>query len=187
MCNYSSCIFILTQLFGFVKCDNDTKIQLPDEVRIDTLVEFRNALQNSNIKSNLNDRQPFYEMKTIENNNTVDNVSSLLFWSCDHCTYHNPINLNTCQMCALPCNVCVNPCEYFINKKQVIYFVCIILVKKQSHSLQSTRAFMRKLLALKYMSDEILHHIICGCARFGLVEELRLAVHVPRSSVECCV
>ena len=194
MCNSSSCIFILTQLFGFVKCDNDTKIQLPDEVEIDTLVEFRNVLRNSGIKSNLNDGQSSYEMKMIENNNTVDNESKFSFWSCNHCTYHNSMNLDTCEMCALPHNVCVNQCEYFIlHKNQVMHFLlCNIRKRKQGDSLeadnceQHLRAVVRKLLAQKIVSDKILHAIICFCARFGWVEELRLAVNVPRSSVECC-
>ena len=106
MSNYSSCIFILTQLFGFEKCDNDAKIQLPDEVEIDTLIELRKFLQYSGIERSLNEELLSYEMKMVENNNAVDNESNLSFWTCHHCAYHNPINFNTCQMCALPSKVC---------------------------------------------------------------------------------
>ena len=104
MCNYESCIFILTQLIGFEKSDNDEKITLPDQVEIDTLVQFKNFLQDSNIQSNLNDELS-YEMKLVDNNKP--------FWSCSHCTYNNPIELNTCKMCNLPRNVCVNPWGIF--------------------------------------------------------------------------
>ena len=107
MSNYESCIFILTQLIGFDKSDNDEKITLPDGVEIDTLIQFKNFLQvGSIIESNLNDELSSHEIKMVDNNET--------FWSCSHCTYSNPIELNTCQMCALPRNVCVNQCQYFI-------------------------------------------------------------------------
>ena len=99
MSNYESCIFILTQLIGFQKSDNDENITLPDQVEMDTLVQFKNFLQDSIIKSSLNDELSSYET----------------FWSCIHCTYNNPIELNTCKICALPRNVCVNQCQYFIN------------------------------------------------------------------------
>ena len=104
MANYSSCTFILTQLIGFEKSDNGEKITLPDQIEIDTLVQFKNFLQ-----SNFNDESSSpNEMKMVDNNKS--------FWPCNHCTYHNPIELNTCQMCALPRNVCVNPWGIFRPK-----------------------------------------------------------------------
>ena len=99
MSNCTSCIFILTQLFGFEKSDNDKKLTLPDEVLIDTLIEFKNFIQESSIQNKLNNELSSYEMKMVENNES--------FWSCNHCTFNNPINTNTCQMCALPHNVCM--------------------------------------------------------------------------------
>ena len=112
MSNYSSCIFMLTQLIGFEKSDNGEKITLPDHVDIDTLVEFKNFLQESNMKTKLNDES---------------------FWPCNHCTYHNPIELKTCQMCGLPRNVCVNPREIFHSKQKLhSCFVCTMFVKKKS-------------------------------------------------------
>ena len=158
MSNYQSCIFILTQLIGFEKSDNDEKITLPDQVEIDTLVQFKHFLQDSNIiESNLNDESSSYEMKMVENNDS--------FWSCSHCTYNNPIELNTCQICALP--------------------------RKENHSLQVANDENRKLrlqtgkiIAHKNMRDETLQKVIWNCAIYGWVEELRLCVNVPRSSVE---
>ena len=99
MSDSRSCIFILTQLFGFEKSDNDTKLTLPDEVLIDTLIQFKNFIQESNIENKLDDELSSYEIKMVENNES--------FWSCNYCTYNNPINTNTCQMCALPRNVCM--------------------------------------------------------------------------------
>ena len=49
---------------------------------------------------------------------------------------------------------------------------------------RKVRRSMRKVIEQKNMSDEQLHEIICACAKTGWVEELRLAVNVPRSSVE---
>ena len=89
MSNHSPCLFILTQLFGFEKSDNVEKITLPDQVEIDTLIQFKNFLEGNNIQSKLNDE-------------------SISFWSCNHCTYTNTIELNKCEMCSLPRNVCVN-------------------------------------------------------------------------------
>ena len=101
MSNYQSCIFILTQLIGFEQSDSNEKITLPDAVQIDTLVEFKHLLQDSNfIESILKDELSSYEMKMVDNNET--------FWSCIHCTFNNPIELNMCQMCGLPDNVCEN-------------------------------------------------------------------------------
>ena len=118
MSNYQSCIFILTQLIGFEKNDNDEKITLPDGVEIDTLIEFKNFLQDSNIESNLNDELSSHEMKMIDNET---------FWSCSHCTYKNPIELNTCQICTSPRNVCVNECEYFMNHQKIV--CCVLFVQ----------------------------------------------------------
>ena len=104
MSNCSSCLFILTQLIGFEKIDNGEKITLPDDVEIDTLVAFKNFLQDSN-ESNLNNYNvSSYKVKMVENTDIVDNES---YWACNHCTYHNSIDLNSCQMCGLPGNVCV--------------------------------------------------------------------------------
>ena len=117
MCNYSSCTFILTQLIGFEKSDNDEKLTLPDGVDIDTLVEFKHFIQYSNIESN---QLSSYEMKMVDNNET--------FWSCNHCTYNNPIELNTCQICALPRNVCVNQCQYSIHQSPKNIGPCVLFV-----------------------------------------------------------
>ena len=113
MCNYSSCLYILTTLIGFKKSDNDEKITLPDQVDIDTLVKCKNGLQYSNIKSKLkNDESPSsYEMKMVENNES--------FWSCNHCTYQNPNQSNRCQICGLPRHVCLNPWEIFHFKQKL--------------------------------------------------------------------
>ena len=47
------------------------------------------------------------------------------------------------------------------------------------------RLRMGEIIAQKNMSDETLHKAIWNCAAKGWVEELRLCVNVPRSSVEC--
>ena len=96
MSNYSSCLYILTQLIGFEKSyNNGAKITLPDQVEIDTLVEFKNFVENSieNIDDN-NDK-----------NNQSHNNDGTSLWAYSHCTY-NPIDINTCQMCTSPRNVC---------------------------------------------------------------------------------
>ena len=41
-----------------------------------------------------------------------------------------------------------------------------------------------EIIAYKNMSDETLQNVISICAIYGWVEELRLCVNVPRSSVE---
>ena len=109
MCNYSSCIFILTQLVGFEQSDNGEKITLPHDVEIDTLIELKNFVEESsksdNMNVNFNDGSS-HEMKMIENNDTVVKKNEV-FWACNHCTFRNPMDLNTCQMCGLPGNVCV--------------------------------------------------------------------------------
>ena len=62
---------------------------------------------------------------------------------------------------------------------------------KENHSLQvdndenrALRLQLRELIAHKDMSDSTLQKIIWHCAIKGWVEELRLCVNVPRSSVE---
>ena len=96
MCNDSSCIFILTQLIGFEKSDKGEKLTLPDQVEIDTLIQFKSFLQDSKSQDELSSS---YDTKMIKKTES-------LFWSCNHCTYNNPIELNTCKMCALRGIVC---------------------------------------------------------------------------------
>ena len=119
MSNHSLCIFILTQLIGFEKSDNGERITLPDQVEIDTLIRFkRDFFQDNNVESTLNhELSPSHQMKMVDKNE--------LFWGCHHCTYHNPIDSNTCQMCTLPRNVCINPVEYsiLINNYTYVLFV----------------------------------------------------------------
>ena len=115
MSNYSSCMFILTQLIGFEKTYNGETITLPDRVEIDTLIQFKDFLQGSNIQSIFNDElSSSYEMTMVENNES--------FWSCNHCTYNNLVKLNTCQMCGLPRNVCLNYGN--IHSKQKLCLFC---------------------------------------------------------------
>ena len=96
MSNHSSCIFILTKLIGFAKSDNDEKMTLSDQVEIDTLIQIKNFLQDNIINSKLNNKS---------------------FWPCNHCTYHNPIDLNKCQMCASP----RNPWTIFLFRQKLGY------------------------------------------------------------------
>ena len=49
---------------------------------------------------------------------------------------------------------------------------------------RKVRLQMGQIIAQKNMSDETLHEVIWNCAVCGWVEELRLCVNVPRSSVE---
>ena len=131
MSNYSSCLFILTQLIGFELNDNGEKITLPDDVEIDTLIDFRNFVQdisksnNMNDNTNFNDDLPSYEMKMIENNDTIDRQNAS-FWACNYCTYHNPIDLRTCQMCAIPRNgpVCVIHHMQTCHRHKIILRFC---------------------------------------------------------------
>ena len=46
MTNYSSCILLLTTLIGFNfdQTNNSEKISLPDDVEVDTLVQFKEYL-----------------------------------------------------------------------------------------------------------------------------------------------
>ena len=104
MSNYSSCI-LLARLIGFEETNNNEKIVLPDEVEIDTLVQFKQyfckfksdkTIQSSNVSS--------YEMKVVENK---ENANTACNWSCDHCTFLHNIDSTSCQMCGLPRKVCV--------------------------------------------------------------------------------
>ena len=131
MSNYSSCILILTQLIGFEKNDKDEKATLPDQVEIDTLVQFKDILQDSYMENIFNDGSSSHEMKMVENNTTVDNESDLSFWSCNHCTFHNPINSNTCKICGLPRNVCANKCVYYFIS---MYMLCCIIFLNKTDS-----------------------------------------------------
>ena len=186
MSNCSTCIFILTQLFGFEKNDNGEKLTLPDQVEIETLMELKNFLQHNNILSIFNDESSSYEMKMIEPNES--------FWPCNHCTYNNPIELNTCQMCSLPHNVCTKQREYSIINKEIFFFLYNICNKKtkqkKNHSLQAdndetkTMKLRRAVREIKNVSDETLQKLIRECAWQGLVEEFQLAMNDPRSSVE---
>ena len=126
MSDYSSCVFILTQLIGFDKSDNGEKITLSDQVEIDTLVQLKNCLQYSNIQNDLNDGSSSYEVKKIkikkqQKNTTVGNKSNSLVWSCKHCTYNNP---STCQICGSNRNVCVNKCEYYSIAIAIYVLLC---------------------------------------------------------------
>ena len=93
----------------------------------------------------------------------------------------------------------VNMLVDFHQKLAAICFVFIIFEfhfhsifefkqqKTQIHSLRvsNEKRKIREMIAQKNMSDETLHDVICYCAKEGFVEELRLCVNVPRSSVEC--
>ena len=103
MSNYASCLCILMELIGFEKSNNGEKITLPDQVEIDTLIVFKNFLQDSNDNF---DNVSSYKMET-------DKQSS---WACNRCTYYNSIDANTCQMCDLPRDVCETT-----KKKQIIF------------------------------------------------------------------
>ena len=97
MSNYSSCIKILTDLIGFDTINDGEKISLPDEVEVDTLVQFQEYfIEFISASSN--------EMKMSENKE-LENVDT--FWSCNHCTFNNEIYLTTCKMCGSPNNVCI--------------------------------------------------------------------------------
>ena len=88
---------MLTQLIGFEKSDNE-RLTLPDQVDIDTLIQFNNFLQHIYTQSHLNDRSlSSHGMKMVDHKS---------FCPCNHCTYNNPINPNTCKICPLPRNVC---------------------------------------------------------------------------------
>ena len=156
MSNYSSCMVILTQLIGFKKSDNGEKLTLPDEVEIDTLVELKN----------------FLEMKMVENNESL--------WPCNYCTYNNPIELNSCQMCALPRNVCANQHEYSTLIKNNSPMFCLCNVYKKTKLLNNIGRAVRE---TKNVKEEKLHKLICECARYGLVKEFQLAMNDPRLSI----
>ena len=121
MSNYSSCIKILTDLIGFDKINDGARIALPDEVEVDTLVEFKEYLNSKLIDTSSN------EMKMSENKELEDVET---FWSCSYCTFDNEIDLTTCTMCGLPKNVCIF--AYFLfrafgyrkKKQQETYATC---------------------------------------------------------------
>ena len=106
--NYSSCMSILTTLVGFnfeqTNIDNGKKISLPDEVEVDTLVQFTqyfNAFKSN--KASQSDNESSDDMKIMDNH-----VNTNTFWSCNRCTFHNQISSTACQMCGSPAsNVCV--------------------------------------------------------------------------------
>ena len=113
MSNHSSCLLILTKLIGFEETNNGEKISLPDEVDTDTLLIFndyfmefkddKNINESSAVNNKNSNESSSYEMKMVENN---DNMNDNRFWSCNHCTYNNPLNSTTCLMCSLPRSVC---------------------------------------------------------------------------------
>ena len=100
MSNDSSCIFVLTQLIGFEKSENEEKLTLPDKVENDSLFRFKNYLRDSSTSNTINDNSvsSSHEMKMDDNE---------LFWTCHDCKHDNPIESNTCEMCDLPRNVCL--------------------------------------------------------------------------------
>ena len=101
MSNSSTCLEILTKLIGFKETNNSDKIQLPEKVKIDTLVKINDHFIKCNNDRNKNNDNNRAALST--NETKVDNET---FWSCQHCTYHNPIDSITCQICGLPSNVC---------------------------------------------------------------------------------
>ena len=91
MSDYSSCLEILTKLIGFQETNNSEKITLADDVEIDTLMTLKNWL---------------IQLKGVDNVSKENYNIGESFWSCKYCTYHNPMDVETCQICALPANVC---------------------------------------------------------------------------------
>ena len=107
MSDYSSSMTILTDFIGFDKINDGERISLPDEVEADTLFEFKEYLN-----SKLINESPM-EMKMSENKELEDVET---FWSCNHCTFNNKIDLTTCTMCGLSKNVCIFTSSfYFIS------------------------------------------------------------------------
>ena len=135
MSDYSSCLLILTQLIGFneIYIENKQKLQLPDEVEIDTLKQFKDYfIQRKNDKHSIaSEQSSSYEMKMSENKDSND---SKTFWTCKHCTYDNSIDSSECQMCRLPSNVCVNfcaTCYIFFDMICKGYLIIEIVRKKE--------------------------------------------------------
>ena len=72
-------------------------------------------------------------------------------------------------------------------------FCCVIMVKKkQRHDFQVGNDDKRKMEPREWIAfaqkenkidDEMLHKVICSCVRAQWIEELKLTVNVPRSSV----
>ena len=59
-------------------------------------------------KTSENNDKSSDEMKMFENKSD-SKINDESFWSCNHCTFHNPIDSTTCQMCGIPDrNVCVH-------------------------------------------------------------------------------
>ena len=93
MSNSSLCMTILTDLIGFDKTNDGERISLPDEVEVDTLVQFKEDFIKSSNETKLS------ENKELEDCDT--------FWSCNHCNVNNEIDLAACTMCGSPKNVCI--------------------------------------------------------------------------------
>ena len=134
--NYSSCFFVLEQLIGFDEIDvkSKKKLQLPNEVEINTLVEFKDYLMQckkdkyNNSGGTLSSLSSCssYEMKMLEN---IDNTDNEKFWKCNHCRYVNSIDSKECQMCHLPSNVCflsMHAMSLLSNKQHCAIFAGII-------------------------------------------------------------
>ena len=84
--------------------------------------------------------------------------------------------------------------EYFQPKQKLgvpsVFCLCDICEKKtQNDSSQAVimsdeKRKIRAIIAKNNMTDELLHRVICYCAAKAWVEELRLCVKAPRSSVK---
>ena len=92
---------------SFIKAliiDDETKLSEIESATTQVLLRYDiNDESKNNDENKLSNVSSSYEKKMADNDR-VDNGS---FWTCNHCTYHNPINLNTCKICALPKNVCI--------------------------------------------------------------------------------
>ena len=91
MSDYSSCLELLTKFIGFRETHNGEKITLTDDVEIGTLMTRKNWL---------------IQLKGVDNESKENYNNGESFWSCKYCTYHNPMDAEACQICALPANVC---------------------------------------------------------------------------------
>ena len=128
MVNHESCLLFLTHCVGFEQIKNVSgkRLTLPDNVVVDQLIKFRNALstlkniknrnnkngrcgvgsssnsRNSNNSNNNDDTKSdrsSYEMKKKEELETKTMESD---WKCNRCTFHNPFDLEECQVCKAP-------------------------------------------------------------------------------------
>ena len=109
MSNRSLCILILTKWIGFEETtvDNNKKIVLSDEFDVDAIRTFKEYFENF-LQTSENNNKSSDEMKMFENKSD-NKINDESFWSCNHCTFHNPIYSTTCQMCGIPHrNVCVD-------------------------------------------------------------------------------